>query len=162
MTSLSLVVGLFRLVVMSEAPEQRDVDALLTVFDGSSPEDASHARRLWSSLSLLPPQESRLVSADIRQRLPVSRPQRSGSSRTPGGLLTGPAPGPGVQVQEERERYRAQAEQRREILALLQRQRELRIRKELVSEAVKPARRVRRPQEEEEIRRDRELVRQLQ
>ena len=62
----------------AECPEQEDLDKFFTVFDGSSPEDVSHARRLWSSLSLLPPLESRLESADIRQRLPVSRPQRTG------------------------------------------------------------------------------------
>ncbi|XP_029509985.2 LOW QUALITY PROTEIN: cilia- and flagella-associated protein HOATZ [Oncorhynchus nerka] len=44
-----------------------------TVFDGSSPEDVSHAKQLWTSLSLLPPLESRLVNADIRQRLPIAR-----------------------------------------------------------------------------------------
>ncbi|XP_023998989.2 cilia- and flagella-associated protein HOATZ [Salvelinus sp. IW2-2015] len=43
-----------------------------TVFDGSSPEDVSHAKQLWTSLSLLPPLESRLVNADIRQRLPIA------------------------------------------------------------------------------------------
>ncbi|KAI4822090.1 hypothetical protein KUCAC02_007652 [Chaenocephalus aceratus] len=51
---------------MSASVEQEDLDKCFTVFDGSSPEDVSHARQLWSSLSLLPPLESR-VSA-LRQR----------------------------------------------------------------------------------------------
>ncbi|KAF0033213.1 hypothetical protein F2P81_015503 [Scophthalmus maximus] len=58
--------------VRAEAPEQRRVDRLVTVFDGSAPEDVSHARRLWSSVSLLPPLEARLVAADVRQRLPTT------------------------------------------------------------------------------------------
>ncbi|XP_068605793.1 cilia- and flagella-associated protein HOATZ [Brachionichthys hirsutus] len=108
---------------------QRQVHQLFAVFDGSSPDDVSHARQLWSSLSLLPPQESRLVSADVRQRLPVSRPQR-------GGTAAAPAPGPPSvdsprQRREERQRYEAMADRRKEILALLRRQREQRIQKEL-------------------------------
>lgn len=120
-----------------ESPEQEEFDNFFTVFDGSSPEDVSHARQLWSSLSLLPPQESRLVSADIRQRLPMSRPQRSST----GPKTSAPQP-PSVPVlrqrQEERQRYLNMADQRREILALLRRQREQRIQKELLSVAFKP------------------------
>ncbi|XP_039980069.1 cilia- and flagella-associated protein HOATZ [Xiphias gladius] len=150
-----------------EPPEQEDFDPSLTVFDGSSPEDVSHARQLWGSLSLLPPLESRLVPADIRQRLPVSRPQR----RSP--AAAGPAPSapepPSVaalrQRQEERRRYVAMADQRREILALLRRQREQRIQKELLSVACKPkvklgGEKVLKPAPDSEM--DEELVKQLQ
>lgn len=145
--------------------EQEEFDQLFTVFDGSSPEDVSHARQLWSSLSLLPPLESRLVSADVRQRLPVSRPQRSGAT------AAAAAEPPGVpalrQRQEERQRYVAMGDQRREILALLKRQREQRIQKELVSVCFKPKVKLSRekamkPQRSSVSEGDKELVRQLQ
>uniref|UniRef100_A0AAZ3NMS2 Cilia- and flagella-associated protein HOATZ n=1 Tax=Oncorhynchus tshawytscha TaxID=74940 RepID=A0AAZ3NMS2_ONCTS len=66
---------------ITEEEERREAEQLeteldkyfFTVFDGSSPEDVSHAKQLWTSLSLLPPLESRLVNADIRQRLPIAR-----------------------------------------------------------------------------------------
>uniref|UniRef100_A0A3Q0SNH7 Cilia- and flagella-associated protein HOATZ n=1 Tax=Amphilophus citrinellus TaxID=61819 RepID=A0A3Q0SNH7_AMPCI len=124
--------------VQADPREQEEIDQLFIVFEGSSPEDVSHARQLWSSLSLLPPLESRLVSADIRQRLPVSRPQRNNTA-----AAAGPAPelnsAPDLrQRQEERQRYAAMGDQRKEILALLRRQREQRIQKELLSEAFKP------------------------
>ncbi|CAG02249.1 unnamed protein product [Tetraodon nigroviridis] len=78
------------------APElEAPADSFL-VFDGSSPAEVSHARRLWSSMFLLPPLESRLVSADIRQRLPVSRP------RPPGPRPSAPEP---RRRREERQRY---------------------------------------------------------
>lgn len=153
--------------VQADPPEQEETDLLFIVFEGSSPEDVSHARQLWSSLSLLPPLESRLVSADIRQRLPVSRPQRSGST-----AAAGPAPEPQRvpdprQRQEERQRYAAMGDQRKEILALLRRQRERRIQKELLSVAFKPKGKVGRENRgkekpEEDSEEDRELVRQLQ
>ncbi|XP_041813862.1 cilia- and flagella-associated protein HOATZ [Chelmon rostratus] len=154
---------------MSEAPEQEDFEKLHTVFDGSSPEDVSHARQLWSSLSLLPPLESRLVSADIRQRLPVSRPQRSAAAAAAPGLCA-PLP-PRVpalrQRQEERQRYAAMADQRREILALLGRQRERRIQKELISVAFKPkvksgTEKLLKLQKPSDCEVDEELVKQLQ
>ncbi|KAM4531571.1 cilia- and flagella-associated protein HOATZ [Odontesthes bonariensis] len=123
--------------LQTEAPEEEEFDQLFTVFEGSSPEDVSHARQLWSSLSLLPPLESRLVSADVRQRLPVSRPQRRSAAAVPGA----PEPPAGSslrQRREERRRYEAMADQRKEILALLGRQRQQRIQKELLSAGFKP------------------------
>ncbi|XP_056263740.1 cilia- and flagella-associated protein HOATZ [Pseudoliparis swirei] len=100
------------------SPEPEDVEPLVTVFQGSSPEHAAHARLLWSSMSLLPPLESRLLSAeDTRQRLPVSRPQHPRAA-------TPPPPEP----PEERRRYAAMADQRRETMALLRRQRDQRVR----------------------------------
>ncbi|XP_073351399.1 cilia- and flagella-associated protein HOATZ [Pagrus major] len=150
----------------AEALEQQDLDKFFTVFDGSSSEDVSHARQLWSSMSLLPPLESRLVSADIRQRLPVSRPQRGSST---GPKLTAPVP-PSVpalrQRREERRRYVAMADQRREILALLGRQREQRIQKELISVDFKPKVKISREKtmklQHSDCEMDQELVRQLQ
>ncbi|XP_035037073.1 cilia- and flagella-associated protein HOATZ [Hippoglossus stenolepis] len=125
---------------MSVHPE--DLDQFFTVFDGSAPEDVSHARQLWSSMSMLPPLESRLLlSADIRQRLPVSRPQR-GSTAAAGPRTSSASETPSApalrQRREERQRYEAMADQRREILALLRRRREQRIQKELLSEPFKP------------------------
>ncbi|TKS91303.1 UPF0722 protein C11orf88 -like protein [Collichthys lucidus] len=153
----------------AEPPEdqedQEDFDKFFTVFDGSSPEDVSHARQLWSSLSLLPPQESRLVSADIRQRLPVSRPQQRSSTAAALGPIKPPSVPALWQRQEERQRYATMADQRREILALLRRQREQRIQKELVSVGFKPKKvgRERKTQKiQKDCERDEELVRQLQ
>lgn len=154
---------------MSASVEQEDLDKCFTVFDGSSPEDVSHARQLWSSLSLLPPLESRLVSADIRQRLPVSRPQRSSSA---GPKPSAPAPQPPSvsalrQRREEKQRYAAMADQRREILTLLSRQREQRIQKELLSVGFKPMLKLGREnmfnlQKPPDSVTDEELVKQLQ
>lgn len=145
----------------------QEFERLYTVFDGSSPEDVSHARRLWSSLSLLPPLESRLVSADIRQRLPVSRPQRSGASAAKAGAAEALGEPCLRQRQEERRRYAAMAEQRREILALLRRQREQRIQRELVSAPFKPKATSSREKgvkagEPSDSESDKELVKQLQ
>ncbi|XP_074513560.1 cilia- and flagella-associated protein HOATZ [Sebastes fasciatus] len=157
--------------VVAEPPEQEDFAQCFTVFDGSPPEDVSHARQLWSSLSLLPPLESRLVSADIHQRLPVCRRPQRGSSNTttpgpPKHSATQPPSEPALrQRREERQRYVAMAEQRREILALLKRQREQRIHKELVSVDVKPKIKLGREeklQQPADCEMDVELVKQLQ
>ena len=45
-----------------------------TVFSGCSEDDQACAKMFWKSLTLHPPIESRLVSGDIRQRLPVAAP----------------------------------------------------------------------------------------
>ncbi|XP_069573590.1 cilia- and flagella-associated protein HOATZ [Brachyistius frenatus] len=168
--------------VQPEPPEQDDVDKFFTVFEGSSPEDVSNARQLWSSVSLQPPLESRLVSADIRQRLPVSRlpavSRSSAVSRPPRSSTAGPGTKPSdpeppnvpalrLQQQEERQRYEAMAEQRKEILALQRRQREQRIQKELLRAGFKPKLKVGRhevlkPEEAPETEADKELVRRLQ
>lgn len=140
-----------------QSEQEGQVDELFTVFEGSSPDDVSHARRLWSSLSLLPPPESRLVSADTRQRLPVSRPQR----HRPSGPVRLTLVDDG-QREDERRRYEAMADQRNEILALLGRQRQLRIQKELLSAAVRPERKPMGPPEDPETELEKELVKQLQ
>ncbi|XP_031718249.1 cilia- and flagella-associated protein HOATZ [Anarrhichthys ocellatus] len=148
-------------------------DPLLTVFEGSSPGDVSHARLLWSSLSLVPPLESRLVSADIGQRLPVSRPQRSSSSTGPRRSCSMQQPQPScehalLQRLEERQRYAAMADQRRETMALLRRQREQRIRREMLSVDFKPKLELDGGEKRSKLRNppdaemDEELVKQLQ
>ncbi|KAM4717040.1 cilia- and flagella-associated protein HOATZ [Anableps anableps] len=115
---------------------------LFIVFDGSSPEDVARARQFWSSLSLLPPLESRLESTDIRQRLPVSRPQPRETSAVPGPSGAVLLFADWQRKEDERRRYEALAGQRNDFLALLERQRQLRIQRELVSAAVKPERKV--------------------
>ncbi|KAK9517502.1 hypothetical protein VZT92_022869 [Zoarces viviparus] len=146
-------------------------DPLLTVFEGSSSGDVSHARLLWSSLSLLPPLESRLVSADTRQRLPVSRPQRSSSSSGPKRSCSMQQPSCEhalLQRLEERLHYAAMADQRRETMALLRRQREERIRRELLSVDFKPKLELGGGEKRSKLRKppdsemDEELVKQLQ
>uniref|UniRef100_A0A8C6S8J5 Cilia- and flagella-associated protein HOATZ n=1 Tax=Neogobius melanostomus TaxID=47308 RepID=A0A8C6S8J5_9GOBI len=148
-----------------------DVEKYLIVFEGSSREDVSHARQLWSSLSLLPPQESRLVSGDIHQRLPVSRPQQQQQQQK--STVSVPEPLSLVTAREkerrdERRKYEAMAENRREILELLRKQREQRIQKELLSRAFKPKLKQdlevtgKSQDRAEECESDRELVQQLQ
>ncbi|XP_043533687.1 cilia- and flagella-associated protein HOATZ isoform X4 [Chiloscyllium plagiosum] len=53
-------------------PEAED-RSRYTVFTGSAAEDVAYAKVFWSSLSLQPPLESRLVSGDIKQRLKVAQ-----------------------------------------------------------------------------------------
>ncbi|NP_001139949.1 cilia- and flagella-associated protein HOATZ [Salmo salar] len=115
-----------------------------TVFDGSSPEDVSHAKQLWTSLSLLPPLESRLVNADIRQRLPVAPTKHDETLLV---VDTNAALKPSSsdhrdrlqevrhqkQRQEERQRYMDMARRREEIINLLHQQRQKRIQRETVS-----------------------------
>ncbi|XP_066566569.1 cilia- and flagella-associated protein HOATZ isoform X3 [Amia ocellicauda] len=59
---------------MSEqvSAEQADFEKYFTVFAGSAEEDVSYAKTFWSASALHPPLESRLVSADVRQRLRVA------------------------------------------------------------------------------------------
>ncbi|KAM9843902.1 cilia- and flagella-associated protein HOATZ [Aulostomus maculatus] len=151
-------------------PKQREFEEHFTMFAGSCPEDVSHARLLWKSLSLPPPQESRLVSLDIRQRLPVSRPQGSSNSAAVSKLSV-PGP-PSVaarsQWQEERKRYLAMAEQRKEVLARLRQQREQRVLKELLSVGFQPKTKLRAREQKLKAERnseseteDRRLVREL-
>ncbi|CAL8275193.1 unnamed protein product [Lota lota] len=149
--------------------EERDFEGLLTVFEGSSPGDVSHAKRLWGSVSLLPPLESCLISSDIRQRLPVARSSGSRTSAGPGATCPGkPRSGGGQEEKEEeverRRRCESMALRREEILGLLWSQRERRLRKELVG---RPGVKNRQepalePHEPREVAADREMVHQLQ
>lgn len=155
------------LAIQEEPPEQEEFEKFFTVFHGSSPEDVSHARQFWSSLSLLPPLESRLVSADVRQRLPVSRPQRSSTAAVPGPEPFAPEPRSVRQRQEERQRYLAMAVNRKEVMALLRSERKQKIQKKLPSVAFKPKVEVDRdqmlkPEDASEYEMDKELVKELQ
>ncbi|KAM3864008.1 cilia- and flagella-associated protein HOATZ-like [Diretmus argenteus] len=157
----------------AELPTEESQQHLI-VFEGSSQEDVSYAKQLWSSVSLRPHLESRLVSADIRQKLPVVRPHRdttagpkTSSPEPPSGLpLPPPPPPPPRQRREERQRYLAMAEQREEILALLRKRREERIQKELLSLPYKPKMDSREQEEKlqkpSQLELDKEGVEQLQ
>lgn len=98
---------------------QREMEQLFTVFEGSAAEDVYHARQLWSSLSLLPPLESCLVSTDIRQRLPMSRPRRDRMSAVE---PQSDAFMRQQRRQEERRRYETMDWQRRHVLPQLAKQ----------------------------------------
>ncbi|XP_054908140.1 cilia- and flagella-associated protein HOATZ [Poeciliopsis prolifica] len=141
-----------------QSAEDGQAEDLFIVFEGSSAEDGSHARQLWKSIVLLPPRESRLASADIRHRLPVARPKRRKTKDAvdPVQLTVWSE----RQREEERRRYQAMADQKKEVVSLLERQRQQRIQKELVSAAVKPKKKMAEPADPE-IELDKELVRQL-
>ncbi|XP_068098945.1 cilia- and flagella-associated protein HOATZ isoform X1 [Hyperolius riggenbachi] len=114
------------------------------VFAGSSERDVTCSKIFWSSLSLQPPLESRLVSGDMRQRLrpagdPASRKnctkqQQLEDLKTEYVLLEAQR----LQDIEQREHYLQKAKRREEIITLLKKQREDRIKKELVSLGYKP------------------------
>ncbi|KAG7483518.1 hypothetical protein MATL_G00039250 [Megalops atlanticus] len=57
----------------NDLEEFAELNKYLTVFSGSSQEDVSYATVFWNSVTLQPPLESRLVSADISQRLKVAK-----------------------------------------------------------------------------------------
>ncbi|CAK8677934.1 cilia- and flagella-associated protein HOATZ-like [Clavelina lepadiformis] len=110
----------------------------VTIFQGSSPEDIEHAKSFWKSLTLHPPLESRLVSADIRQRLKVapspSKVQRRSKNDIPtleNELFLNKARE--QERFEERERYRYLASKREAVINLLHKQRGQRIEKEKIS-----------------------------
>ncbi|XP_051552171.1 cilia- and flagella-associated protein HOATZ [Myxocyprinus asiaticus] len=119
-----------------------EIDKLYTVFDGASQEDVAHAKLFWNSLSLQPPIESRLVSADVRQRLKVAKGSHSTNAAT---KLTSQSKRDEIhqdvylkQKQEERQKYMEMAKKRDQIIALLKKQRYERIKKEMISIQHKP------------------------
>ncbi|KAK3509113.1 hypothetical protein QTP70_020223 [Hemibagrus guttatus] len=124
-----------------------DVDVCYTVFEGSSQEDVAYAKVFWSSLCLQPPIESSLVSLDIRQRLKVAKAPQS---RVSDNVRKQPPwateneevlqKAYQLQMQDEKQRYLEMAKKRDEIMALLKKQREDRIKKEMVSRVHKPSR----------------------
>ncbi|XP_032057617.1 UPF0722 protein C11orf88 homolog [Aythya fuligula] len=99
-------------------------DGLLT-FAGSSPADVEHARIFWNSATLPPPLESSLGPATLRQSEQSSEKERISEAQD-------------VQKTKVKEKYLQQAKKREDILALLRKQREERIAKELISHPHKP------------------------
>ncbi|XP_036824162.1 cilia- and flagella-associated protein HOATZ isoform X2 [Oncorhynchus mykiss] len=158
---------------LTEEEERREAEQLeteldkyfFTVFDGSSPEDVSHAKQLWTSLSLLPPLESRLVNADIRQRLPIARTNHETLLVVDTNAALKPSSSDHrerlqevrhqkqrqedrlqevrhqKQRQEERQRYMDMARRREDIINMLHQQRQKRIQRETVSLLYKPRQR---------------------
>ncbi|XP_040181327.1 cilia- and flagella-associated protein HOATZ isoform X2 [Rana temporaria] len=124
-----------------EIPEEFATDHM--VFAGSSERDVMCSKIFWSSLTLQPPLESRLVSGNMEQRLrPAGEPrlrknhtqQQLEDLKTEYFLLEAQR----GEAIEQRARYLQKAKRREEIMALLKRQREDRIQKELVSLGHRP------------------------
>ncbi|XP_056603322.1 cilia- and flagella-associated protein HOATZ [Triplophysa dalaica] len=114
-----------------------DIEKHYTIFAGSSEDDVAYAKVFWSSLFLQPPLESRLVSADIRQRLKVAKvPQTTNAAHK---LASWPETDDIQhntylkQKQEEKQRYMEMAKKRDQIIDLLKRLRNERIKKEMIS-----------------------------
>ena len=110
----------------------------ITIFYGSSPEDVEHAKSFWKSLTLQPPLESRLVSAEIRQRLRVAPPPSRLKNRRQREQKREKEQEQVVEkiklqhIEAERLKYKTIAERREEILRLLYKQRTERLNKELI------------------------------
>ncbi|XP_032835639.1 cilia- and flagella-associated protein HOATZ isoform X2 [Petromyzon marinus] len=110
---------------------------LCAAFTGSEAGDVEVARALWRSACLEPPLESRLVSADIRQRLRVADRERGPRSDTQAPLSTDTKEQDFSmktrlkEKVEERTKYEKCAKRREDILTLLRKQREDRMKHEL-------------------------------
>ncbi|XP_039517589.1 cilia- and flagella-associated protein HOATZ [Pimephales promelas] len=120
-----------------------EIEKLYTVFNGASQEDVAYAKVFWNSLSLQPPIESRLVSADIRQRLKVAKTPHStnaGANQASWSKRDDEIQQDVYlkQKQEERQKYLEMAKKRDQIIALLKKQRAERIKKEMISYQHKP------------------------
>ncbi|XP_072449613.1 cilia- and flagella-associated protein HOATZ isoform X1 [Chiloscyllium punctatum] len=130
-------------------PEAED-RSRFTVFTGSAAEDVAYAKVFWSSLSLQPPLESRLVSGDIKQRLKVA--QAPGHGRCTVQCCHCQPTQEDIKSKQllieahmqlkadEKARLLEKAKKREEILALINKQREERVRKELLALPYKPKR----------------------
>ncbi|XP_072211113.1 cilia- and flagella-associated protein HOATZ [Excalfactoria chinensis] len=104
------------------------------IFAGSSPTDVELARIFWSTAVLPPLFESSLGPTNLRCEGPSP-----GQTPSPGQAQTHRwTPSAAHSVQEAEAKYRQQAKKREEILALLRKQREERIAKELISHPHKP------------------------
>ncbi|XP_073511393.1 cilia- and flagella-associated protein HOATZ [Phyllobates terribilis] len=111
-----------------------------TVFAGSAEHDVMCSKIFWNSVTLQPPLESRLVSGDVEQRRREAGQRKTHplqdleDLKTEYFLLEAQR----VQDMEQRSVYMEKAKRREEIIALLKKQREDRIKKELVSFGHKP------------------------
>ncbi|XP_015739552.1 UPF0722 protein C11orf88 homolog isoform X2 [Coturnix japonica] len=106
------------------------------IFADSSPADVEFARIFWNTAMLPPLFESYLGPANLRHEGPsLGQTPSLGQAQTQGWT---PSAAHSVQEAEAKERYRQQAKKREEILALLRKQREERIAKELISRPHKP------------------------
>ncbi|XP_070551478.1 cilia- and flagella-associated protein HOATZ-like [Ptychodera flava] len=111
----------------------------LTEFSNSRKEDQACAKLFWQSITLLPPIESRLVSGDIRQRLPVAKPKGTFVNRAfkpieePKVLTKFLETAHSGVLQEESGKLMRQAQKREETIMRLRRRKEERIQKEEIS-----------------------------
>ncbi|XP_048824363.1 cilia- and flagella-associated protein HOATZ isoform X3 [Lagopus muta] len=101
------------------------------VFAGSSPADVEFARIFWSTAVLPPLFEPCLCPTNVSREGPPSPGQIPAHRWTPSAAH-------GVQEAEIKDKHRQQAKKKEEILALLRKQREERIAKELISRPHKP------------------------
>ncbi|KAE8592596.1 hypothetical protein XENTR_v10018804 [Xenopus tropicalis] len=128
-------------------PAMEDVwedDSSYTVFSGSCERDVSLCKIFWNSVTLQPPLESRLVSGDIEQRL------RAAGSTKQNKNIAHQQPVDNIKMEsllfeaqqrqylKEKAIYLSKAKKREEIIALLKKQREERIKKEDISRPNKP------------------------
>ncbi|XP_059812981.1 cilia- and flagella-associated protein HOATZ isoform X1 [Hypanus sabinus] len=137
-------------VTLADPGDEPEIDSrsFYTVFAGSSQEEVANAKVFWSSVTLQPPLESRLVSSDIKQRLKVAPSagiksckercchcQPSQANIKYKQLLIEAH----MQLKaDEKERYLKKAKKRMEILELIKKQREERIQKEQLALPYKP------------------------
>ncbi|KAM4650992.1 cilia- and flagella-associated protein HOATZ [Discoglossus pictus] len=118
-----------------------------TVFTGSSERDVLCCKMFWNSVTLQPPLESRLVSGDMHQRKkaagsPGAKKNEKNYTfqhllediKTECFLLEANK----EQNMEQKATYLQKAKRREEIIALLKKQREERIKKEAISRAHRP------------------------
>ena len=114
----------------------------VTVFHGSILEEVEHAKSFWKSLTLQPPLESRLVSAEIRQRLRVAPPPTRLKCRREREIQKDQRHEQLLEkmrkreADEERMRYLTLAEKREAVLDLLYKQRAQRLDKEMIRNKV--------------------------
>ena len=126
----------FKQGIIKDAPE-------ITVFQGSPTEDVEHAKSFWKSLTLQPPLESRLVSAEIRQRLRVAPPPSRLQTRRKEDIVKERAQEQlretikRKELDEERLKYRRLAQNREAVLDLLYKQRAQRLQKEMIRNRVR-------------------------
>ncbi|KAL2095099.1 hypothetical protein ACEWY4_009818 [Coilia grayii] len=120
-----------------------DFEEQYTIFVGSSLEDVSYAKTFWNSLALQPPVESRLESADISQRLKVAKDPSLVSQKDVNLLCITENDAlfekvSQQRVEEDRQKYKDMAKRRDQIMVLLKKQREERIKREVISRPFKP------------------------
>ncbi|KAL4608657.1 hypothetical protein GN956_G24794 [Arapaima gigas] len=139
-TSSSLLIAVVSMSEERDGHECAELDKYYTVFAGSSLEDVSYAKVFWNSFHLQPPLESRLVSADIKQRLKAA----GGAQDSHEPCTSNKRDKEDLQQvhlkhkEEEKQQYLEMAKKRDDIMALLKKQREERIKKEMVSLPYKP------------------------
>lgn len=70
--------------VVAEFP----ISEVKTVFTGTSEEDTAYLKIFWKSIHLNPTIESRLVSSDVRQRIPPYPIKSHGKKKKPRSFVS--------------------------------------------------------------------------